>query len=166
MTAVMFPCAAEGRNWLIALRRYLALAAAAHLFWEFAHLPLYTIWLTGTAGELVFAAVHCTGGDILITRSALVLALLLFAASGWPQARAGRVLAAAILFGVGYTIFSEWLNIDVRGAWAYREMMPVIPLIDAGLSPIMQWVVVPLAAYAYAIGWQPWRRAAGEAAHG
>ena len=166
MTTLRFLTAAEGWPWLVTLRRYLVFAAVAHLLWEFAHLPLYTIWLTGTAGELVFAAVHCTGGDVLITLSTLVLALLLFGASDWPQAHAGRVLAAAMLFGVGYTIFSEWLNIEVREAWAYREVMPVIPVIDAGLSPVMQWVFIPFTAYAYAIGWRPWRRTVGQTAHG
>lgn len=138
-------------DWLRALRRYLAFAAVAHLLWEFAHLPLYMIWLTGTAGELAFAAIHCTGGDILITLSTLVLALFLAGCSEWPRARAQSVLLTTIVFGVAYTIFSEWLNIEVRQAWAYREIMPVIPLVDAGLSPILQWILIPLAAWWWAV---------------
>jgi len=43
--------------------------------------------------------------------------------------------------------------------------MPVIPVIDTGLSPFMQWLVVPLAAYAYATGWRPWRRKKREPVH-
>jgi hypothetical protein len=50
----------ESRDWLGALRRYFVFSAIAHLIWEFAHMPLYTIWLTGTLGEIIFAAVHCT----------------------------------------------------------------------------------------------------------
>ena len=138
-------------NWLGALRRYVVFAAVAHLFWEFAHLPLYTIWLTGTAGQLAFAAVHCTGGDILITLSTITLALFLVGRPDWPHARAGAVLGTAIAFGVGYTIFSEWLNIEVRQAWAYRDLMPVIPLVDAGLSPVIQWIAIPLAAWWWAM---------------
>lgn len=139
------------RDWLGALRRYIAFAAVAHLVWEVAHLPLYTIWLTGTAGELAFAAIHCTGGDILIALSTITLALFLFGRPDWPQAGARRVLVAAIVSGAGYTIFSEWLNIEVREAWAYRDIMPVIPLIDAGLSPILQWIAIPLAAWWWAV---------------
>lgn len=138
-------------DWLRALRRYIVFAAVAHLAWEFAHLPLYTIWLTGTPGELVFAAVHCTGGDVLITLSTMVLALFLAGRPDWPQVRGRAVLATAIALGVGYTIFSEWLNIEVREAWAYRDLMPVIPLIDAGLSPVLQWVAIPLAAWWWAV---------------
>ena len=141
-----------GPDWLRALRRYLAFAAVAHLLWEFAHLPLYTIWLTGTPGELAFAAIHCTGGDVLITLSTVMLALFLVGRPDWPLARARRVLVTAIALGVGYTIFSEWLNIEVREAWAYRDLMPVIPILDAGLSPVLQWVVIPAAAYFWGMG--------------
>ena len=162
MIAAPMSHVAESRNWLVALRRYLVFSALANLLWEFSHLPLYTLWLTGTTGELIFAAVHCKGGDILITLGTFTLALLLFGAPDWPRAHTGSVLVAAFLFGVGYTIFSEWLNIELREAWAYRELMPIIPVINAGL---MQWVVVPPAAYAFATGWRPWHREAGQIAH-
>jgi hypothetical protein len=166
MTAARAPSAPRTPAWLPTLRRYLVFAGLAHLAWEFAHLPLYTIWLTGTPGELAFAAVHCTGGDLLITLSTITLSLVLSGGADWPRVRMRRVLAGALVFGVGYTIFSEWLNIEVRQAWAYRDIMPMIPVLDAGLSPVLQWVVIPTAAYAWAIGRWPWRGRAAEAAHG
>lgn len=166
MTAGNMATTTPPPNWLTVLRRYLALAGGAHLVWEFAHLPLYTIWLTGTTAELVFAAVHCTGGDLLITLSTVMLALFLFGGADWPRARVRRVLVATVVIGLGYTIFSEWLNIVVREAWAYRDLMPVIPVIDAGLSPVLQWIVIPTAAYAWATGLWPWRCARPEAVHG
>jgi hypothetical protein len=58
------------------------------------------------------------------------------------------------------------LNIEIREAWAYRDLMPVIPVIDAGLSPVLQWVAIPTAAYSYALGWWPWRQRTLEASHG
>lgn len=157
---------AAGRDWLGALRRYFAFTAIAHLVWEFAHLPLYTIWLTGTPGELVFAAVHCTGGDTLIALSTIMLSLCVFGGADWPRIRARRVLGTAVILGVAYTIFSEWLNIELREAWAYRETMPVIPVIDAGLSPILQWIVIPVVGYYWATGVRPWRRGSVEVALG
>lgn len=138
-------------TWLTALRRYMGFVAAANLIWEFAHMPLYTLWETGSAAEIVFAAVHCTGGDILIALSAVMLSLFLFGNTGWPAERRVQVVAGAIAFGLAYTMFSEWLNIEVREAWAYRELMPVIPVLDAGLSPVLQWIVVPLAGFWWAL---------------
>lgn len=141
----------EKANWLPTLRRYMAFVAGANLVWEFAHMPLYTLWETGTRGEIIFAALHCTGGDVLIALSAVMLALFLAGTPAWPMMSGRRVVALTLAFGLAYTLFSEWLNIEVRGAWAYRDLMPVIPLIDAGLSPVLQWIAVPLAAFWWAM---------------
>lgn len=62
-------------HWLTALRRFTLFTLLGHLLWEVAHIPLYTIWVEGTWGEIVFAVVHCTGGDLLIAMSSLLLAL-------------------------------------------------------------------------------------------
>ena len=142
--------AGGGGAWLGTLRRYMIFIAVANLAWEFAHMPLYTLWRTGTLSEIAFAALHCTGGDVLIALSAIMLALFLAGDPAWPAARSGQVTSLTLVLGLAYTLFSEWLNIEVREAWAYSDLMPVIPIIDAGLSPVLQWVVIPLAAFRYA----------------
>lgn len=152
------PDASSSSVWLPTLRRYMAFVAMANLLWEFAHLPLYTLWETGTRSELVFAAVHCTGGDILIALGTLVLALVLVGNPAWPAAGMARVITLTVALGLAYTVFSEWLNIEIREAWAYRDLMPVIPLIDAGLSPVLQWIVVPLAGFRFAMAYPAARR--------
>lgn len=124
--------------------------AALNLAWEAAHLPLYTLWREGTFGEIAFAVVHCTGGDVLIATASLILALLLLAERTWPDRGFPRVAAATVAFGVGYTVFSEWLNAEVRGSWAYTDRMPVVPVLGTGLSPLAQWLVVPAAAFWWA----------------
>ncbi|MGE0256794.1 MAG: hypothetical protein AB7N54_19375 [Alphaproteobacteria bacterium] len=140
---------AQGR-WLPTLRRYLLAMAFGNLVWEFAHTPLYTLWNTGSPGDIVFAAVHCTGGDILIATSALVAALAVLGSGYWPQASYRRVAIVAVIVGLGYTVFSEWLNVEVRETWAYRDLMPVIPVINAGLTPIAQWIVLPALSFWWA----------------
>lgn len=137
-------------RWLLTLRRYLLFAAVGNLVWETLHLPLYTLWRDGTVGELIFAAVHCTGGDMLIALSSLVLALVLLGNGAWPEQRYKPVAALTIVFGLGYTIFSEWLNTSVQASWTYSETMPVIPVIGTGLSPFAQWIVIPLAGFWWA----------------
>lgn len=135
-------------GWLRGLRIYLAVILAGNLVWEVLHLPLYTIWQTGSLREQAFAVLHCTLGDLLIATTSLVLALLLAGDAAWPVRRAWPVAALTILFGVSYTIYSEWLNVSVRAAWAYSEWMPVIAIgkLHIGLSPLLQWIVLPAAA--------------------
>lgn len=140
----------NGVGWLATLRRFLIFVAAGNLAWEIAQLPLYTIWYEGTFGEIAFAVAHCTGGDILIASASLLLALLLVARPTWPDETYRQVAALAVGFALSYTVFSEWLNTEVRGSWAYSELMPVVPVLDAGLSPLAQWIVIPIAAFWWA----------------
>ena len=59
------------------------------------------------------------------------------------------VAGVAIVLGVLYTAFSEWLNVAVRGSWAYSDWMPVIRVgtFAIGLSPLLQWIVVPTLTF-------------------
>jgi hypothetical protein len=136
-------------RWLGAFRTYLGCIAAGNLAWETLHLPLYTIWKTGSTSEQLFAVVHCTLGDLLIALSALTAALLLSGNEGWPARGFWQVAALALVFGVAYTAFSEWLNVVIRASWAYSDLMPVISIggLRLGLSPLMQWIAVPAVAF-------------------
>ncbi len=136
--------------WLLGLRVYLGVVFVGSLLWEVLHLPLYTIWTAGTLREQAFAAGHCTLGDIVIAACALMLALLLVAAPGWPRDRFWPVTILTVAFGFAYTVFSEWQNVVVRAAWTYSDLMPVVSVAGSkiGLSPLLQWIVVPGAAFA------------------
>jgi hypothetical protein len=132
--------------WIGAMRRYIVASAVAHLVWEIVQLPLYTLWRTGTRGEQAFAVLHCTGGDLLIAGSALLMALIVVGDERWPDASKLQVAALTVAIGIAYTIYSEWLNTTVRLSWTYTELMPVVPWIGTGLSPLLQWIVVPALA--------------------
>lgn len=143
--------AADAEPWLAALRRYAIVSVLGHIAWETLQLPFYTIWFEGTAAQIAFAVAHCTGGDMLIAAATLLAALLVFG-RGWPtdQAAYRGVAIATIALGIAYTVFSEWLNVNVREAWAYSPWMPRLPPLGTGLSPLLQWIAVPLAAFAWA----------------
>jgi hypothetical protein len=115
-----------------------------NLVWEFAQLPLYTMWRSEPWPRIAFALFHCTVGDMLIGGSALGFALIV-AGRGWPpEARARRRVAIlTTLVGVAYTIFSEWLNVEIRHAWAYTDLMPRLPPLGTGLTPVLQWLFLP-----------------------
>jgi hypothetical protein len=129
------------------MRRYLAVIAVGNLGWETAQMPLYTLWRTGSTQDIAFAVVHCAGGDVLIAAVSLLASLLLFGAADWPRSRFLSVAAAAVVLGLGYTIYSEHLNTASK-AWSYSDLMPVLPGLGTGLAPLAQWLVIPLLAFA------------------
>lgn len=135
------------RYW-IAYAAYLSLS---NLIWETAQLPLYTLW-DQEFDTIVFAVFHCTGGDVLIGMISLGIACGIFRVTRcrFRLAACQRGIAfCAVLFGLGYTLFSEWLNVYVRKSWAYSDLMPLINVGDfgIGLSPIVQWLVLPTSFF-------------------
>jgi hypothetical protein len=136
-------------NALRAAATYLSAVFVGDLAWESLHLPLYTIWQDGTLWQRVFAVAHCTAGDVLIATTAFVLSLAIAGGPEWPARHFARVALLASVLGIGYTVFSEWMNVHVHNTWTYSQLMPVISLegVTIGLSPTLQWCVVPLASF-------------------
>jgi len=146
----------DAPDWNRALRAYLVASVLAHLVWEILQLPLYTLWTTGTLREQAFAVAHCTIGDVMIAGLSLLVALAALRRTTWPAAGGRSVWLATLLLGVGYTIYSEWLNVSVRGSWTYSSLMPTLPPLGTGLAPLVQWIIVPTLVLRIATGRRPW----------
>jgi hypothetical protein len=125
--------------------RYVPWLAGLNLVWELVQLPLYTIWSDAMPGEIAFAVAHCTLGDVLIGAAAMLIALLALRAPALERWNWTRIGLLAVLLGVAYTAFSEWMNTTIRPSWQYSNLMPVIHVGDAaiGLSPLAQWLILP-----------------------
>jgi len=53
---------------LFLLAMWVLVSSAANLTWEFAQLPLYTLFNEPDTGKIVRYVLHCTAGDVLIVR--------------------------------------------------------------------------------------------------
>ena len=130
--------------------RLILIFGVLNLVWEVLQLPFYTLWNTGTAGEIAYAVIHCTGGDVLIGVYVALISTSVVR-SGLFQVRGGwQFLMLFIPLALAYTVFSEWLNVSVVKSWTYSDVMPLIPPLGTGLTPILQWVIVPLLTWASA----------------
>jgi hypothetical protein len=127
---------------------YVLTTFATNAIWEVVQLPLYTIWSTETPRAIIFAVIHCTGGDFMIATLSFVAAVLLLGGKAWPNGKFIPVLIATLTIGLTYTIYSEWLNTVIRQTWAYSDLMPKLLIIGTGLSPLLQWIVVPSLGFA------------------
>ena len=132
----------EARRFIVL--RYLPWFAGLNLVWEVAHLPLYTLWKEASPGYLAFTVAHCTAGDVLIGSAALAIALMLGREGPLALWRWRRIVMVMVVLGPGYTVFSEWLNTTLF-RWSYSAMMPTLVFggITLGVSPLLQWLVIP-----------------------
>ena len=138
------PPTPQQRKWLSIPELQLAMfGLPLELLWEVAQFPLYTVWHEGDWGYILYGLVHCTLGDLLILLVAYWVVALLNRNRYWYRS---NILVNGFLFtllGLGYTIYSEIVNVSIKGNWDYTELMPIIPVIDIGGMPFMQWVLVP-----------------------
>ena len=147
-------------GWPALLMRYITASAVLHLVWEIVQLPLYTLWTTDTLRQQAFAVVHCTAGDVIIAVLTVFAAWILLGRPQWPSAYSRGFWVVTILLGASYTVYSEWVNVNIRASWAYSELMPIVPFIGTGLAPLLQWFVVPTLALWVSVGRAPWGKPA------
>ncbi len=124
--------------------RLLLFALPLELLWETAQFPLYDVWHQNDWGYILYGLAHCTLGDLLILLVLYEIIALVNRNRAWYMTN--KVLTGGALFtllGAGYTIYSEIMNVRVKGTWGYTELMPLIPVIDVGGMPFLQWVLIP-----------------------
>jgi len=120
-------------------------------------LALFTLGSTmdEADGMMIAVALFCAGWLLLrsdrtpalVSWLTLLIAGVVTRLSGWHPFR-WRLAGIMIALGVSYTILSEWLNVEVWRSWSYTPVMPVLPWLGTGLSPLFQWILVPAVAFA------------------
>ena len=134
----------QQRKWLLIPElQLLMFGLPLELLWEVAQFPLYTVWQEGEWSYILYGLAHCTLGDLLILLVTYWVVALLNRSRYWYRS---SILANGFLFtllSLGYTIYSEILNVSIKGTWDYTELMPIVPVIGIGGMPFMQWVLVP-----------------------
>jgi len=121
----------------------LVLALPLELLWEIAQFPLYTVWHEGDWVYIFYGLAHCTLGDLLILLIAYWIVALLKRDRNWYLNTAVPSGALFTLMGATYTVYSEIMNVRIKGTWGYTELMPLIPVVNIGAMPFLQWLLIP-----------------------
>lgn len=118
------------------------LAFFLNFFWEVVHTYLYTV-KDSPLDALLNAWFHCTWGDVMITLGSFWFVCLMSWNRRWFLNLNGINFTGFLMIGLVYTVFSEWANVRIFRSWNYNELMPIIPWIRVGLTPVLQWILVP-----------------------
>jgi len=121
----------------------LLISLPLQLLWEIAQFPLYTVWHEGDWGFILYGLVHCTLGDLMILLSVFWLVSILNRSRLWVFSPSMPNIVLFTVIGLAYTIFSEILNTRIKGTWGYTELMPIVPVIEIGGMPFLQWILIP-----------------------
>lgn len=115
--------------------------------WEFLQVPLFAEMAGAPHWVAIKTCTRATLGDAVIMLLAFWVVAAFAGSRYWifDAPRASR-LVLFVSVGVAITVVIEWaarrgLWID---SWSYSALMPVLPGIGVGLTPVLQWLFLPL----------------------
>ena len=122
-----------------------------NFFWELAQMPLYV-----EDGKLLEFAAHC----IVPSLGDGVIVLIIFGVGWWVLRRVdwfvrpgASAYALMLVTGFVIAILIEWVAVYGIGRWSYTERMPVLPVLNVGLSPVLQMLLLPPLIFKLAALW-------------
>jgi hypothetical protein len=110
--------------------------------WEVLQTPFF-VDISTEVNTIIWYRFHCTLGDVVISLGSFWLVALISKTRTWLLNPTKARMLLFVAFGVSYTILSEIKNVSLYKLWAYSDFMPVIPYIDVGIVPLIQWIIIP-----------------------
>ncbi len=108
--------------------------------WELAQGPLYE-GFEYDLKHISFCALASIA-DMLMVFILLFAFGLLYENAYWiTKMDSSRVIPLILIGGTG-AILAEVLH-TLRGDWSYADAMPLLPAVDAGISPVLQFTILP-----------------------
>ncbi len=133
------------RQWLLPFLTYIGGSILLHLLWENLQAPLYKGFIS--FGEHFWICFKATWGDLLFMLTIYAAVSIVHRDPFWVADRAAYAHPAtwmiAILVGVLLAVSFELWAVYVDHRWQYTEAMPLIPILQVGLTPILQMAVIP-----------------------
>lgn len=124
----------------------IALAAyALHFAWEMGQASLFTPMDRLPFWQATAWCARAAGWDVVISAAAYLAAAIAARSIVWPRRSTWWAATIYFLAGLGITIAIERWAVSA-GRWEYREAMPT--LAGIGLTPLLQWIVIPAAILA------------------
>jgi len=137
------------RRWLASTEfNVMVFSFLLHFVWEFLQVPLFAEMPTMEHWEAVLFCARAALVDVLIALFAFWVVALIRADRRWIVAPGKAEILGFIAVGVVITVALEWHATVILDRWQYGDLMPTIPILGTGLSPLMQWILLqPLVVW-------------------
>jgi len=110
--------------------------------WEWAQSPFF-IDTTSNLNTIIWYRIHCSLGDTIILLIGFTLISLYHKGISWIHHPKVKDYLILVFIGFFYTFFSEYINVYVKHNWSYSSFMPLMPFIQVGIIPLVQWIILP-----------------------
>lgn len=115
-----------------------------NLIWELLQMPLYDR-ASFTTNHITFCALGAVADAIMVLLLYLGFASI-FKMPFWMHSlKWQRIVILVFTGGIGAAL-SEIRHLSL-GNWAYSDVMPLIPIINVGISPVLQFMILPVLTF-------------------
>lgn len=132
------------RKTIRALVTISALGLALNVLWENLQAPLYEGYTSFI--QHVPICLVASLGDAAIIVFLYALFALFFRDTLWFGNLNWRYIVSLIIIGAIIGVGIEKWGL-ITGRWSYTEGMPIIPLLNVGLTPILQMMITPTVTF-------------------
>lgn len=114
-----------------------------HFVWEFIQVPTYAGMAEMPHWEAIKLCMSATFGDVGFALTAFWAACLAARSRDWILRPTRIPSAIFVAVGIVLTVGFEYYYTNVSLRWTYSDLMPLVPPLGTGLSPLLQWLVIP-----------------------
>ena len=114
-----------------------------HFVWEFLQAPTYAGMAELPHWEAIKLCMSATFGDVGFALTAFWVACLTARRRDWMLRPTRFSAAIFVAVGIVLTVGFEYYYTSISLRWTYSELMPLVPPLGTGLSPLLQWIFVP-----------------------
>lgn len=118
-----------------------------HFFWEMAHAGLYVPHFLGIA-DFIFIHLRAAFGDVVLTALVYFFGALFFRDTKWFLERRFSPHAFTTFCSFLVSVFVEKIAL-LSGRWEYSPLMPLLPFLHVGVSPVLQFVGISLVTLSF-----------------
>ena len=112
--------------------------------WEILQIPLYK----GGVYEWdhILFCVLASVADVIMVQLIYFGFAFIFKSAFWiKNLSTTRIIILALTGGIG-AVVAETRHLSI-GTWSYADIMPLVPLVKVGLSPVLQFMILPFVIY-------------------
>ena len=136
---------------LPALTSFFGESFLLHLLWENLQAPLFAGF--ESYGQHFWICFKAAWGDLLFMFVIYAGLAIVHRNPFWLTDRAAyahpATWIAVLLIGIVLSVGCELWAVYVDHRWQYTEAMPLIPVLQIGLTPVLQMILIPLAVVSF-----------------
>ncbi len=117
-----------------------------HLVWEFVQAPTYAGMVDMNHWDGIKVCMSATFGDVGFALTAFIVTSIATRSRYWLMGPKLWHVMLYLAVGIALTVSFEYYYTRISLRWTYSELMPLVPPFGTGLSPLLQWIIVPLLA--------------------